>query len=48
MKQGKVTITLYELDSGSWVVADQAGWLPGSFPNRDAALASARAANGLP
>lgn len=47
VKQGKATITLYELDSGEWVVADQAGWLPGSFPDRDAALASAREANGL-
>lgn len=47
IKRGNVTIHLYELDDGGWVVADQAGWLPGSFTTRDEALASALAANGL-
>jgi hypothetical protein len=46
VKRGKVTIYLYQTDSGNWVVADQAGWLPGSFPTRDAALTSALEANG--
>lgn len=44
--EGDITITIYEAD-GTFVVADQAGWIPGSFPTRNAALAAARAENGL-
>lgn len=48
VKEGAMTAHLYQLDSGEWVVADQAGWLPGDWPTRDEALAAVRAANGLP
>jgi hypothetical protein len=41
-----VTIRIHSVDGG-FVVADQAGWLPGEFTTRDAALESAREANGL-
>lgn len=47
VEEGKVTISLYELESGNWTVADQGGWLPGSFQTREEALAYARAENGL-
>lgn len=46
VKEGKMTAHLYETN-GAWVVADQAGWLPGSFGTRDAALEAVRHANGL-
>ena len=45
--EGWMTAYIHKTDSGDYVVADQAGWLPGTFPDRDAALASARKANGL-
>lgn len=45
--EGAMKAHIYKTDNGDFVAADQAGWLPGSFPDRDAALASARAANGL-
>lgn len=44
--EGDITVTIYKSE-GAFVVADQAGWLPGSFPTRDAALAAARSENGL-
>ncbi len=44
--EGGITITIYPVND-EFAVADQAGWLPGIFSTRDAALASARAANGL-
>lgn len=45
--EGTMKAHIYETDNGEFVVADQAGWLPGSFSSEDEALASARAANGL-
>lgn len=44
--EGDITVTIYKAE-GAFVVADQAGWLPGSFPTRNAALAAARSENGL-
>lgn len=46
VKEGRMTAHIYEVADG-FVVADQAGWLPGLFPTRDKALESARLANGL-
>lgn len=46
VREGKMTAHVYELDDGGFVVADQAGWLPGSFPSFNEALQSAREANG--
>lgn len=42
-----MTAHIHQLGDGRFVVADQAGWLPGAFDTHDAALASAREANGL-
>lgn len=41
--EGPMTARIYAAD-GEFTVADQAGWLPGVFPSRDAALAAAREA----
>lgn len=47
VREGRMTAHIYQNDYGQFVVADQAGWLPGTFNTREAALASAREANGL-
>lgn len=46
VREGEMTARIYRVDD-EYTVADQAGWLPGVFPTRDAALESARRANGL-
>lgn len=42
-----MTARVYSTDSGEFVVADQAGWVPGSFASIDAAVEGARRANGV-
>lgn len=47
VREEKMTAHLYQVDNKEWVVADQAGWLPGTWATRDEALAAVRKANGL-
>lgn len=47
VQEGVMTARFYGTTDGRVVVADQAGWLPGSFPSKDAALEAVRKVNGL-
>lgn len=46
-KAAGVEVRVYSTDYGTFVAADQGGWIPGSWSTVDEALAGARHANGL-
>lgn len=46
VREGRMTAHIFACGN-TFLVADQAGWLPGVFISRDDALAAARRANGL-
>ena len=47
VEEGLMPARVYPTDDGSFVVADQAGWVPGSFTTVDAAVEGARRANDI-